>query len=618
MSRGAKGWIGKLALAVLAPVLFFGAVEGIVRAVWGPVEYPLPGIDEASHYLFFALPERFNPLFELKQDDDGPHFHSVSALYEGTSFFGRQQRFPAERDEHTVRIAFMGGSSVQGWPWREDGVVFAEGVGDRLRERFPDLRIDVINAGVGTYSSFQLVDVAWQLTAFEPDVVVVYAGHNDRGYYFFNRAFLDRAGRGQRTGGVVALLNRLHFYRLARMKRDRWTGVTQDPGAPFEEIEVSAEQTFLPDAELPDGGSRDAYIARLRTWQGLIPPMFEANLNQIVDELQACGSTVVLATPASNLRDFPPAVSIPIEPLSGRALSRVADLVSNAEQAMVDGGVGPRVMPGIEGDGEDMEAGKPWAPRSSDEALPIGDPAAVDACVDPLRDLDKALEISPSHARAWYLRGVCLLHSDQVGALAAFELARDLSPAQAPHQRAGADLARVVQDVASERELSLVDVPAAFAEAADFGIADGTLFVDNLHFSAQGHSVTADAMADVLAALPVFTEGPSADRPARSAQDVADRVSQRASTPRWGQDLEVPGAETPYSDSTGIYDSSRPSIQEIARRHREQGKPIPRAIRAELAELKAAMTPEEGLSASPAPPEPTPEPAPEPEESATP
>ncbi len=594
MTRAAQGWIGKVALAVAAPLVFFGAVEGIVRLAWGPVEYPLPGVDEATHYLFFSLPERFNPLFELKEDEDGPHFHAVSKLYSGTSFFGRQQRFPAERGGDAVRVAFMGGSSVQGWPWRGDGVVFAEQVGQRLQERFPDRRVDVINAGVGTYSSFQLVDVAWQLTAFEPDVVVVYAGHNDRGYYFFNRAFLDRAGRGKERGGLIVWLNKLHFYRLARLKRDTWSGAAATAGAPSEELDVSTEQTFLPESERPDGGDRDAYVTRLQTWQELLPPMFDANLVQIVEELEASGATVVLASPASNLRDFPPAVSIPTESLSSSQLARLSEHVSGAEQLMLERGVGPRTMPGIVDDGQDMDAEHPWAPVAAEDALPLGDSAAVEACAEPLAELDRALKLSSSHARAWFLRGTCLLHSDPVEAKLAFERARDLSPAQAPHQRAGADLIRVVEGVARERSLPFVDMPAAFAAASDHGIPDGTLFVDNLHFSARGHAVAGQAIADVVAGLPVFVDGPAADRPRRTAQQTAERVAERSRNPRWGQDLEVAGAETPYSDDTGIYDSAQPSIEEIARRHREQGKPIPEAIREELAMIEAGLIPGEG------------------------
>ena len=99
-----------------------------------------PGVDEAAHYLHFTLPERFNPLFELRQDDDGPYMHTRPELYEGAGYFVKDQRFPAQRDSGALRVAFLGGSSVQGWPWREDGVVFPELVGEELRERFPGFR----------------------------------------------------------------------------------------------------------------------------------------------------------------------------------------------------------------------------------------------------------------------------------------------------------------------------------------------------------------------------------------------------------------------------------------------------------------------------------------------
>ncbi len=525
--------------AVVAPLLFLVVLEGGVRPLWGPIEYPLPGLDEAARYLYFSMPERFSPLFELQQDEDGPHLHTRDELHTGSPWFVRDQRFPARRGPDAIRVAFLGGSSVQGWPWREDGVVFPERVGRALEARHPGLRVDVINAGVGTYSSFQLVEMAWQLTALSPDVVVIYAGHNDRGYYFFGQQFLDQAlTGGLPRQGPTALLNRLHFYRGARLLRDRWLG--REAGE-----ELGAVEPFVPEDahDAMVGVDPELFIERTRLAERYLPRILAANLGEAID-LLGDGPQVVLALPASNLRDFPPHFSLHGRPLDDDERLRFDQLLEEAGALMEEGHVGPRRMPQIEGDGGGMQAGRSWRPLVDPEAPPFGSSEAIEACAAPLEALDRALAIDDGYALAWYLRGSCLLHSDPAEGRRSLERARDLSPAMAPWQRAGSDLVRAIAEVGRERSLPVVNLPAALSADAELGIPDGTLFVDNLHLSVRGHRVAAEAIAAELSELPVVRDGPPADRQADPEPwETVNRMEVRRITPRWGLGVQVPALE---------------------------------------------------------------------------
>ena len=520
---------------VLAPLVFLALLEGAVRLFWGPIEYPLPGLQEAARYLYFTMPERFSPLFELQQDEDGPHFHTRPELASGEPWFVRNQRFPAQRSPEAIRVVVLGGSSVQGWPWRADGVAFPELLGEALEQQHPGLEVDVVNAGVGTYSSFQLVEMAWQMTALRPDVVVIYTGHNDRGYYFFGQEFLD----GVNTGGlpprgVFALLNRLHFFRGARLMRDRWFGrrVSQERQV----------QPFLPqDAhDAMVGVDPELFLERVRTGERYLPKILASNLGEAIDLLDE-GTEVVLALPVSNVRDFPPHFSMHGRLLTEPELTRFDGLLWRASELMEQGHVGPRRMPGIWGDGSRMHSWREY-PLVVDPLAPEpGSTEAGDACREPLRLLDEALSLDDGYAMAWYLKGTCLLYSDVDAARQALERARDLSPAMAPMQRAGSDLTEAVRRIGQERGLRVVDLPEAFGEAAELGIPDGTLFVDNLHFSVLGHQVAAAAIAAELSTLPVVQEGPSPDRPPDPAPwDTVNQMTIRRITPRWGLGVQVP------------------------------------------------------------------------------
>lgn len=564
---------------MLSPLLFLGLLELVVSAAWGPIYYPLPGLDEAAHYLHFTLPERFNPLFELREDEDGPHLHTVPELYEGSGYFVKQQRFPAQRDEGALRIAFMGGSSVQGWPWREEGVVFPERVGAMLQERFPERRFDIINAGVGSYSSFQLVDVAWQLQSYRPDIVVIYAGHNDQGYYFFNRTFLDEAASTQAGGGSLErFLNRFNFFQGGRLLRDRMLAggegaetSTPRPGSsgdsdPDRPEAIVPETAFIPQDERIAEIGESRYIEWVRIQQQYLPQIFEANLAAVVEHLSASGAQVVLALPTSNLRDYPPAFSMFFEPVSSRQAERFVSLLDQASEILNNEGLHPRQLAAIEGNGELMKASEPWGPLPIDGAPARGSEVALARCAEVLALLDQARAISESYARLHFIEGTCLLHTDPAAAREAFARARELSPAMAPKQRAGQGLLEAMTRVAEGRGVPLVDTPAAFAAASEHGITDGFLFVDNLHFSQRGHEVAAEAVVEVLGGLALVQQGPATDRPADPLpQELVRLLRERARDPQWGLDIHVPGANEPYKDEHGTTDLPGHVVEEQRR-----------------------------------------------------
>ncbi len=468
------------------------------------MDYPLPGVGDAARHLFFTNPERVSPIFAVDGED-------VTAGFETkTHFLVREQRFGAVRPEGGIRVAFLGGSSVQGWPFREPGGSFPDLVGERLRERFPDRPVDVVNAGVGGYNSFQLVDVAHQIAPLQVDVVVIYAGHNDQGYYAFQTEYLaQQAGTGADAGFVRRLerpLNRLNFFRAARRFRDR--------GAPAPEPGESSPQgddTFRPSADQRDLLGPERFEAFAAAHAELVPTMLERNLRELIALLDDEDTDVVLAIPASNLRDQVPEENLHRPPLDDAAAAQFADLMTEAEAAMEAWGVAPRKMPPVPE--RWLRFADPVDVRPRLGALPVGSDEAVAACAEPLARLDEAAAISDTWAHLWFLRGTCLLHSDPTAAARAFRRARDLCPALPPHQRAWSPVQEAVRRAGRGAGVPVVDTPAVLAEAAELGIPGGEFFVDNLHFSGRGAAVVADAVADAVGRLPALTTGPAPSRP---------------------------------------------------------------------------------------------------------
>ncbi len=89
------------------------------------------------------------------------------------------------KEAGTIRVVFFGGSSTAGtginladeqtWPFL---------VAQKLREKWPDRKIEFINAALGGYTTFESLGRLWsRLRPFEPDIAVVYHGWNDIKYF---------------------------------------------------------------------------------------------------------------------------------------------------------------------------------------------------------------------------------------------------------------------------------------------------------------------------------------------------------------------------------------------------------------------------------------------------
>lgn len=518
------------------------ALEWTTTRVWGDLAYPLPGLDEAAYYLYFQMPERLNPLFVLEAEqtgDEEPTFITRPGVNTEEFYLVREQRFPARRAADGLRIAGLGGSSVQGWPFTEPGTSFIELVGDQLEDRGGIGRVDVINAGVGSYNTFQIVDVAHQVAVFDPDVVVLYAGHNDQGYYLFHKTFLDSVLReqGRGTSTVMRVLNRSNAVQGLRRLRDRGR-VSSDPQR-HGLTTHSPDDVFMQRESYVDFLGEEKYLEFLELEGEYLARFFERNLRDIVGTLRDKDTKVILVVPGANLRDWPPTLSLHYDSITPTRAEEIDVALQRIRSAMDDAGVGPRPLRPIEQSGNDAHwnAGT-WLKPGGSPSLAVGDDRAVAACRGFLHELDALAEEAPRYSMTHFLLGSCLLHSDPESALVALRRARDLAPALPPWQRATSAMLEVVHAVGADLGIPVVDLPSELGARADAGVPGGEFFVDNIHLSPVGAQVVAEIIADAIRDLELKPR--RAPDPAASVTQAA--VIENARNPRWGMDLHMPGA----------------------------------------------------------------------------
>ena len=86
--------------------------------------------------------------------------------------------FAARKAPGTVRLFALGGSTLVGFP-NAPGLDFPSFLELMLADAFPDRRSEVINCGITAVNSHCVLDFAREVLDYDPDLIVVYMGHNE-------------------------------------------------------------------------------------------------------------------------------------------------------------------------------------------------------------------------------------------------------------------------------------------------------------------------------------------------------------------------------------------------------------------------------------------------------
>ena len=343
--------------------------------------------------------------------------------------------FVEPRPAAAFRVVFVGASTVQGYPQprRLAASSFLEAM---LRDVLPGRRVQVYNLGITSIASFAVSRVLEDAMALEPDLAVVYAGHNE---------FYGLYGVGERpTPGF----NRFHYgllqYRLARLV-DRLLDVVR--GREVTAVDLLQIMGERGEVRL-DSPRREAALAHLRE-----------NFGEMARLCRERRVPLVFCTLAANDAGFAPA-------------GAVAPVLDSAEKAR-------------------------WRAKM-ERAADLLDGSAVnpDSAAVALAELDSIAAWAVEHAWWWYLRGRALSGVGRAEeAFAAFRRARELD---AMPWRAPEAYSRVIREVAAAQEVVLADVEAAFLDASPPEGIGWELMADHVHPSVRGQYLLARAVAQAL------------------------------------------------------------------------------------------------------------------------
>jgi tetratricopeptide (TPR) repeat protein len=424
-----RRWLFRLTAAVLAPLLFLAALEvGLRLARYGEPT-----------------------AFYLGPDADGNY---TTNLRFGWRFFPpaiARNPIPAclaPKPAGTVRVFVLGSSAALGMP--SPAFSFGRILEAMLRDRYPGLQFEVVNAAMTAVNSHVVLEIARDCAARQPDLYVVYMGNNEVvGPYGPGTVFeqwspsrsLIRANiwlKSTRTGQLIG--NAIQHVR-GSSDLSAWRGMEM-----FMANQVAADDP------------------RLKA----VYDNFHQNLTDLCAAARRSGAPVILSTVAVNLKDFPPFASKHRPDLSADDLAKW-DAVYQA--------------------GVELESKSQWR--------------------EALAKYEAAAQIDGQFADLAFRKARCLAASGRLeGARKCYAAARDLDVLRF---RADSQINAAIRQMAAEQEpfgVRLADAERALAESdlSPGGIPGEELFYEHVHLTFDGNYLLARSVLEqVEAALPQLT-----------------------------------------------------------------------------------------------------------------
>lgn len=219
-------------------------------------------------------------------------------------YFSRSGFIPDPSPEHflvnkpagTLRIFCLGGSTTVGFPYWYNGA-FASFLRDRLKAIIPDRPVELINLGMTATNSYTVLDIARELIRYQPDLFIVYDGHNE----FYGALGIASHARTAPTRWLTLVYLRAVHLRTFQLVKDALFGLRSLwSRSPVDQ----ADHTTL--MEQVASGKNVPYRSPLylKAYNA-----FQSNLTDLAVLCRQHHIPLILSTQASDLRDQAPFIS---------------------------------------------------------------------------------------------------------------------------------------------------------------------------------------------------------------------------------------------------------------------------------------------------------------------
>ncbi|MBN1356691.1 SGNH/GDSL hydrolase family protein [bacterium] len=412
--------------SIIVILLFFAVMEGSLRLT-GRFDIPRLIIPVDNHegwvQLNPGIATRFLPGMVDNRSIQMPSIHA--------------DRFARVKPIGEIRIAVLGGSSVQGYPYPYN-VAFPSLLEILLSHSCRNNTVQVLNCGVTALNSYALVDLVRELLEASPDLIIIYSGHNEF-YGAFGSGSSYSFSRSRTVTRWIMNLQKTSVYRFIRQLTGRLRAGNS-----------GQVQKGLIEVMAKDQAIRENSKAVADTISN-----YGKNLRLISDLCAVRDVPVLLGTVVSNIEGLSPMKALP-----NKTETELNGMVREALTALSE---------------EDFE-----------RALAIG---------------NRLIEIDPEFAWGQFLSGKASLglNRRETGCHL-LQRARDLDGLRFRAHSGINDTVLAIASDPSDRIVS-ADLRVPFDAASAAGCPGYDLFVDHVHPTDFGHYLIAGALADAIVTI---------------------------------------------------------------------------------------------------------------------
>jgi tetratricopeptide (TPR) repeat protein len=354
--------------------------------------------------------------------------------------------FEINKSDSTKRIFCLGESTMAGFPYPSNATA-PNFLRQRLQDIFPHSKIEVINVGLSAISSYIVLDFIEELMSYEPDLFIVYVGHNE----FYG---VYGAGSSIRLPGghwLTQLNIKLLKFRTYLLLRDAAGSIRNFFFDSNRDQNITLMGRMVQEQYIPY--QSDLYLSAKEAYHN--------NLESIISVVQQHNIPIIFSGLVSNVKDHHPFHSVFSDKLKPEILARWQSLKDSADSL--------------------------FAMRHFHEAS-----ALYKQCIN----------LDSLNASAYYFLGLAEYN------LGRFDIARKyLNKAKdydALRFRVTEEFKDILKDVCSKRGVSLAPVDSAFESNSPNGITGRNLMLEHLHPNIKGYSLMAKVFAKKIIDLQLF------------------------------------------------------------------------------------------------------------------
>ena len=229
-------------------------------------------------------------LYVLNPDIAHKYFHDIEGVP-----YSNGDIFDEVKKPNAFRVFVLGESSGAGYPYLPIGS-FSRYLQQRLSLVYPESKVEVVNCSMTAINSYTLRDLTPGILHEKPDVILIYAGHNEY-YGALGVGSLESLGNSRALINFVIYLEQFKTFQLLR------------------NVIRGAMRMFSGNNQAPTGTlmsrmAQDQYIGLNSSIYREGIEQFKGNMHDIMEMAHENHVPVILGTLACNLRDQHPFVSV--------------------------------------------------------------------------------------------------------------------------------------------------------------------------------------------------------------------------------------------------------------------------------------------------------------------